>query len=154
MRCLGIEVLNMQIYLGFYCTDTNPQIYNLTFFHNQHFFKQIERFFIYNKISHLQCHKLVTELVSLYGKFIAESNKKYNEIKVDWIDDIPSAWTGHRVFGTWLVRYLKPSVVVELGVDRGFSSFLFAQAVTQNKEVENKEGVVYGIDLFGYSNFW
>lgn len=55
------------------------------------------------------------------------------------LDDIPSAWRGHRKFAEWLVRYLNPEVTVDLGVDHGFSTFCFAMP---------RIGHVYGIDSF------
>jgi predicted O-methyltransferase YrrM len=54
-------------------------------------------------------------------------------------DLIQSAWRGHQKFAEWLVRELKPKTIVELGVDYGFSSFVFARAGM---------GEVYGIDSF------
>lgn len=54
-------------------------------------------------------------------------------------DLIVTAWRGHEGFATWLVKELKPKVVVDLGVDFGFSSFTFALAGAQR---------VYGIDSF------
>jgi predicted O-methyltransferase YrrM len=55
------------------------------------------------------------------------------------LDNIPTAWAGHRVFANWLNKHLQPQVTVELGVDRGYSLFALA---------ENSPGEVYGIDLF------
>lgn len=52
---------------------------------------------------------------------------------------IATAWRGHRSFAEWLVRELKPETIVELGVDLGFSSFVFARQGI---------GTVYGIDSF------
>lgn len=52
---------------------------------------------------------------------------------------IVTAWRGHEDFATWLVQELKPEVVVDLGVDYGFSSFVFARAGAK---------MVYGIDSF------
>jgi hypothetical protein len=52
---------------------------------------------------------------------------------------IVSAWRGHEGFADWLVKELKPESVVELGVDYGFSSFVFARAGA---------GMVYGVDSF------
>lgn len=52
---------------------------------------------------------------------------------------IVSAWRGHEGFADWLVKELKPETVVELGVDYGFSSFVFARAGA---------GMVYGVDSF------
>ena len=53
-------------------------------------------------------------------------------------DPIPT-WTGHRKFAEWLVSYKKPEVIVDLGVDHGFSTFCFAMP---------RIGKVYGIDSF------
>jgi hypothetical protein len=75
---------------------------------------------------------------------------------VDYIDEIVSAWKGHRKFADWLVKTVKPDVIVELGVDYGFSTFCFEKALSE--VVENPEAKVYGIDLFqgdehaGYRN--
>lgn len=63
----------------------------------------------------------------------------------DWIEDIPSAWKGHRAFAEWLVSMLKPSLIVELGVDYGYSSFVFAKALIDNKLESSR---VIGVDLF------
>jgi len=62
----------------------------------------------------------------------------------DWINQIISAWTGHREFAEWLVQTIKPKVIVELGVDYGFSTFVFANAIKSN-QLDCK---MYGIDLF------
>jgi predicted O-methyltransferase YrrM len=63
---------------------------------------------------------------------------------MSWIEEIPSAWKGHREFAEWLVFYMMPETVVELGVDYGYSSMVFANALEQS----TSKGVVYGIDLF------
>jgi predicted O-methyltransferase YrrM len=55
------------------------------------------------------------------------------------IEILPSAWTGHRKFAEWLVRQINPSVIVDLGVDYGYSTFCLANP---------KLGTVYGIDNF------
>jgi glycosyltransferase involved in cell wall biosynthesis len=56
------------------------------------------------------------------------------------LDDIStSSWAGHRNFADWLVRFIKPKVIVDLGVDHGFSTFCFAIP---------RIGHVYGIDNF------
>jgi predicted O-methyltransferase YrrM len=57
----------------------------------------------------------------------------------DNISTIKTAWAGHREFANWLVKELVPTTVVDLGVDRGFSTFCFAEAGI---------GQVYGIDAF------
>jgi len=55
------------------------------------------------------------------------------------LEHIVSAWKGHEEFAVKLVRFLKPDVVVELGVDYGYSAFAFALP---------NIGTVYGIDWF------
>ena len=48
-------------------------------------------------------------------------------------------WRGHRLFADWLVKELKPKVIVDLGVDYGYSSFCFSLPNIGN---------VYGLDCF------
>jgi hypothetical protein len=61
------------------------------------------------------------------------------------LDDTPAtAWTGHRSFAEWLVSYKKPEVIVDLGVDYGFSTFSFAIP---------RVGHTYGIDNFTGDDF-
>ena len=55
------------------------------------------------------------------------------------LEHIVSAWAGHEEFAGKLVRFLRPDVVVELGVDYGYSAFAFALP---------NIGTVYGIDWF------
>jgi len=56
------------------------------------------------------------------------------------LDDTPAtAWSGHRNFAEWLVKFLNPKVVVDLGVDWGYSTFSFAIP---------RIGHVYGVDNF------
>lgn len=59
------------------------------------------------------------------------------------LEEIISAWKGHRLFAEWLVNSMKPSQVVDLGVDYGYSTFVFATAARKNGF-----GLVTGIDLF------
>ena len=48
------------------------------------------------------------------------------------IDDyMPSAWIGHAPFLKFLIRELKPSVFVELGVQHGFSYFVGCQSILE-----------------------
>jgi len=54
-------------------------------------------------------------------------------------DLILSAWRGHEDFARWLVREVQPGLVVDLGVDYGFSSLVFARAGAKR---------VIGIDSF------
>ena len=51
----------------------------------------------------------------------------------------PTAWLGHGTFATQLVKEFKPNVIVDLGVDYGFSTFCFGY---------HNIGNVYGIDWF------
>src|ERR1041385_565384 len=48
-----------------------------------------------------------------------------------WMPDLrtAAAWAEHAPFGFWLVSALRPRTIVELGVHRGFSFFVFCQAV-------------------------
>jgi hypothetical protein len=59
------------------------------------------------------------------------------------LGSIPSAWNvppkGHHEFAKWLVETLNPKVTVELGIDYGYS--LFVWSIYNN-------GMVYGIDSF------
>jgi hypothetical protein len=71
---------------------------------------------------------------------------------LDWVESIVSAWTGHRTFAEWLVWNTFPETIVELGVDYGYSTFVFANAL------KGTSGTIYGVDLFmgdvhtGYRN--
>ena len=50
-----------------------------------------------------------------------------------------SAWKGHFEFSMWLVKHVKPKMIVELGVDYGHSTFCLASP---------NIGTVYAIDCF------
>jgi hypothetical protein len=56
------------------------------------------------------------------------------------ITEKPSAWVGHAKAALTFQFLLKPRVIVDLGVDYGFSTFLWGML---------KVGNVYGIDTFG-----
>lgn len=61
------------------------------------------------------------------------------------LNDTPAtAWTGHRQFAEWLVKFVNPKVIVDLGVDYGYSTFSFAIP---------RIGHVYGIDNFSGDDF-
>ena len=61
----------------------------------------------------------------------------------NWIEDIiSSAWKGHRRFAEWLVHRTKPKVIVDLGVDFGYSTFVWATAGAEHGTE------VFGIDMF------
>lgn len=75
-----------------------------------------------------------------------DSNNQDENINIDPKDkyiDIASrygtAWIGHGKLAMKLVETFKPKVIVDLGVDRGFSTFSFAY--------HNVDGIVYGVDL-------
>lgn len=55
------------------------------------------------------------------------------------IEQVNSAWKGHRKFAEWLVNYIQPTTSVDLGVDFGYSLFCLANP---------RIGTVYGIDSF------
>lgn len=63
----------------------------------------------------------------------------HDKIFLITLNDIPSSWVGHRQFAEWIVKRSTPNVIVDLGVDYGYSSFCFAIP---------KIGKVYGIDNF------
>jgi hypothetical protein len=50
-----------------------------------------------------------------------------------------TAWTDHCIFAAELVKLLEPDIVVDLGVDEGYSTFSFAAY---------NVGKVYGVDIF------
>lgn len=58
---------------------------------------------------------------------------------INTISKYPSAWVGHSLFAIELVTLLKPKIIVDLGVDYGFSTFCLAYP---------QMGKVYGIDWF------
>ena len=60
-----------------------------------------------------------------------------------WIEEIASAWKGHRQFAEWLVANTKNDIIVELGVDYGYSTFVFGTELQKYKN-----SIIYGIDLF------
>jgi tetratricopeptide (TPR) repeat protein/predicted O-methyltransferase YrrM len=61
------------------------------------------------------------------------------EDKIKKMQEITTAWTDHVVFAQWLVNRITPKVIVDLGVDYGYSTFSFAIP---------QIGHVYGIDCF------
>ena len=69
-----------------------------------------------------------------------------------------TAWVGHIPFSFWLVAYLKPKILVELGTHGGASYFSFCDSILANKlstsayAVDNWKGDQntggYGADVF------
>lgn len=69
----------------------------------------------------------------------------FNKPPITWIESIDSSWKGLRTFATKLVHLLKPEVIIDLGVDTGYSTFVFADALRFN---HGNNKIVYGIDNF------
>lgn len=69
--------------------------------------------------------------------------------KIEILKKIPTSWTDHIDFAQWIVKKKIPEVIVDLGVDFGYSTFCFSLP---------QIGRVYGIDSFdgdpmaGYKN--
>jgi hypothetical protein len=76
------------------------------------------------------------------------SNKKPFSVRKDtaiaFMNSIESTWKGHEPFVFWLVQYLRPKTVVDLGFDRGLSTIAFAY---------RNRGQVFGIDWFDEANY-
>lgn len=70
---------------------------------------------------------------------MARNKNNVNEEYLKYISKRPSAWKGHAQFAIDIVNELKPNVIVDLGVDYGFSTFCLAYPNIGN---------VYGIDWF------
>jgi predicted O-methyltransferase YrrM len=62
-------------------------------------------------------------------------NERYLEI----ITQYPTAWLDHRDFAINLVKTIQPKIILDLGVDFGYSTFCWAY---------NNIGKVYGVDCF------
>lgn len=76
---------------------------------------------------------------------VKERTDAIDRLFLNNLDDTPAtAWGGHRNFAEWLVRFMNPKVIVDLGVDYGFSTFSFAIP---------RIGHVYGIDNFVGDSF-
>lgn len=56
---------------------------------------------------------------------------------IQFIQSIPSTWKGHELFAIWIVKTLKPKVVVDLGFDMGLSTIALAH---------RNRGDTFGID--------
>lgn len=56
---------------------------------------------------------------------------------IQFIQSIPSTWKGHELFAIWVVKMLKPKIVVDLGFDMGLSTIALAH---------RNRGHTFGID--------
>ncbi len=63
---------------------------------------------------------------------------------IQFIQSIDSSWKGHELFAIWVVKKIKPRIIVDLGFDTGLSTIAFAH---------RNPGHTYGIDWVGESNF-
>ena len=61
----------------------------------------------------------------------------------DWVEDIPSIWKDHRLFVNWLVNYLQPMEIIDFGVDYGYTTFVWQDAIQFKIDC-----LVTGVDLF------
>ena len=68
-----------------------------------------------------------------------EKNRQQELLRILNNEYYDSAWKGHFEFSMFLVNYIKPNIVVELGVDYGHSTFCLASP---------NIGTVYAIDCF------
>ena len=60
------------------------------------------------------------------------------------LEEISTGWKDHITFAQWIVKRKNPEVIVDLGVDWGYSTFCFSLP---------KIGHVYGIDSFEGDDF-
>lgn len=82
--------------------------------------------------------------LSIATPLVGSSDISANQKGVNFnVENIPSAWTGHRLFAEWLVATMQPKQIVDLGVDFGYSTFVFALAARDIPDC-----TVTGIDLF------
>jgi predicted O-methyltransferase YrrM len=63
-----------------------------------------------------------------------DKNYRINKIK-----EVQTAWTEHMHFAEWIVEQKNPDVIVDLGVEWGYSTYCFALA---------EKGIIYAIDSF------
>lgn len=63
-----------------------------------------------------------------------------NDDLIAEIDAISNTWTQHKDYVEWILQFYNGALVVDLGVDYGYSTFCMANA--------NQRNFVYGIDSF------
>ncbi len=67
------------------------------------------------------------------------------ERAIPYIQSISSSWRGNERFAFWIVKKLKPKIIVDLGLNMGLSAISFAYG--------NKGGHTFGIDWLPTENF-
>ena len=58
-----------------------------------------------------------------------------------------SSWNNHAVFARWLTLYKRPELIVDLGVDLGYSTLTWSESL---REANIATGKVIGIDSFDF----
>ena len=98
--------------------------------HHQYDNQGLERYFIYYPRE-------------MYDESMKSDEEKRRYGKIHTLTEVGSMgnfnWRDHRDFADWLIRRVEPDVVVDLGVDYGYSTFCFALP---------EIGHIYGIDSF------
>ena len=146
------EIMRLHVPFDSYCNNGNGSKTLPDFVSNCKigYLKQIETYFNVNNITVDQCPMLRQDLIELHSWYSFYVDEYFDQTRNDWIDELITAWAGHRIFASWLVEYLRPKIIVELGVDKGYSAFVFANAL---QHLDDHRGVVYGIDLFSLDGF-
>lgn len=78
----------------------------------------------------------------------------------DWLNRFAgsgfTAWGGHAIFAEWLVKAIHPQLIVDLGIDLGYSTFVWSTALNKvssdaaSKGQKLSEARVVGIDSFQF----
>ncbi len=76
--------------------------------------------------------------------FLKQRNRLRSTPAIQFIQSIDSSWKGYELFAIWVVKKIKPKVIVDLGFDKGLSTIAFAH---------RNCGDTYGIDWVGENNF-
>lgn len=91
----------------------------------------------YNDFFNINTYNSISFLDPFYTT--SETKRENEIIRILSNEYYDSTWKGHFEFAIFLVKYVKPSVIVDLGVDYGHSSFCLAAP---------NIGTVYAIDSF------